>query len=51
MMRGGMGEGGMGMMRGGSMGQSDMGMMGRKSGRMEPMGNGPDEEEENSDEE
>ena len=42
---------GMGMMGGGSTGQGDMGMMGGKSDRMEPMGHGPDEEEDNSDEE
>ena len=42
---------GMGMMGGGSMRQGDMGMMGGKSDRMEPMGHGPDEEGDNSDEE
>ena len=43
-------HGGMGMM-GGSMGRGDMGMMGPKSDRMEGMGNAPNEDEDNSDEE
>jgi hypothetical protein len=42
-------HGRMGMMGGGTMGEGGMGMIGRRPDRMEPMGNGPDEEEENSD--
>jgi hypothetical protein len=44
-------RGGMGMMGGGTMGEHGMEMMGRKPDRPESMGNGPDEEEDNPDEE
>ena len=44
-------RGGMGMMGGGTMCEGGMGMMGRRPDRMERMGHGPDEEEDNSDEE
>ena len=44
-------HGGMGMMGGGSMGHGDMGMKGRNPHGMESMGNGSDEDEDNSDEE
>jgi hypothetical protein len=44
-------RGGMKMMGGGLMDQGDMDMMGRKSDRMESMGNGPGEEEDDPDEE
>ena len=43
-------RGGMGMMRG-MMGEGGMGMMGRSPDRTEPMGNGRDEEQDNSDQE
>jgi hypothetical protein len=46
----GHGHHGMDMMRGG-MGEGGMGMMGRNSDRMERMGHGPDEEEDNADDE